>query len=69
MTQLEGENGVELTRSVKYTIPLGTAPGTLYFTVADGTQTSLAELRQIDRRNAALARAIDFHGEPAAAQR
>jgi hypothetical protein len=47
MTQLDGENGVELTRSVKYTIPLGTAPGTLYFTVADGTQTSLAELRQI----------------------
>lgn len=47
MTQLEGENGVELTRSLKYTIPLGTAPGTLYFTVADGTQTSLAELKQI----------------------
>jgi hypothetical protein len=47
MTQLDGENGLELTRSVKYTIPLGTAPGTLYFTVADGTQTSLAELRQI----------------------
>ena len=47
MTQLDGENGVELTRSLKYTIPLGTAPGTLYFTVADGGQTSLAELRQI----------------------
>ncbi|HWF10951.1 MAG TPA: SpoIVB peptidase S55 domain-containing protein [Bryobacteraceae bacterium] len=47
MTQLDGENGVELTRSLKYTIPAGTAPGTLYFTVADGTQTSLAELKQI----------------------
>jgi hypothetical protein len=47
MTQLDGENGLEVTRSLKYTIPLGTAPGTLYFTVADGTQTSLAELRQI----------------------
>jgi hypothetical protein len=47
MTQLDGENGAEVTRSLKYTIPLGTAPGTLYFTVADGTQTSLAELRQI----------------------
>jgi hypothetical protein len=47
MTQLDGENGLELTRSVKYTVPLGTAPGTLYFTVADGTQTSFAELRQI----------------------
>jgi hypothetical protein len=47
MTQLEGENGVELTRSLKYTIPRGTAPGTLYFTVADGTQTGLAELKQL----------------------
>ena len=47
MTQLDGENGVELTRSLKYTIPPGTAPGILYFTVADGAQTSLAELKQI----------------------
>jgi len=47
MTQLDGENGVQVTRSLKYTIPLGTAPGTLFFTVADGTQTSLAELKQI----------------------
>jgi hypothetical protein len=47
MTQLDGENAVEVSRSLKYTIPMGTAPGTLYFTVADGTQTSLAELRQI----------------------
>ncbi|HKD05791.1 MAG TPA: SpoIVB peptidase S55 domain-containing protein [Bryobacteraceae bacterium] len=47
MTLLDGENGVELTRSVKYTIPPGTAPGTLYFTVADGNQTSIAELKQI----------------------
>jgi hypothetical protein len=47
MTQLEGENGIEVTRSLKYTIPLGTAPGTLYFTVADGAQTGLAELKQV----------------------
>jgi hypothetical protein len=47
MTILDGENGLEVTRSVKYTIPPGTAPGTLYFTVADGSQTSIAELRQI----------------------
>jgi hypothetical protein len=47
MTQFEGENGVELTRSLKYRIPPGTAPGTLYFTVADGGQTGLAELKQI----------------------
>jgi hypothetical protein len=47
MTQLDGENGVELTRTLKYTVPLGTAPGILYFTVADGPQTGLAELKQI----------------------
>jgi hypothetical protein len=47
MTQLDGENGVELTRTLKYTVPLGTAPGILYFTVADGAQTGLAELKQI----------------------
>jgi hypothetical protein len=47
MTQLEGENGIEMTRSLKYTIPLGTSPGTLYFTVADGAQTGLAELKQV----------------------
>ena len=47
MTQLNGENGLELTRSLKYTIPLGTAPGILYFTVADGAQTGLTELKQV----------------------
>jgi hypothetical protein len=47
MTLLDGENGVELSKSVKYTVPAGAAPGTLYFTVADGNQTSIAELRQI----------------------
>ena len=40
MTQLEGENGAEVTQSPKYTIPPGTAPGTLFFTVADGAQTA-----------------------------
>ncbi len=47
MTQLEGENGAEVTKSLKYTIPPGTAPGTLFFTVADGAQTGLAELKQV----------------------
>ena len=47
MAQLTGENGVDLTKSLKYTIPPGTAPGILFFTVADGTQTSFAELKQI----------------------
>lgn len=47
ITVLDGENGRQLTRSVKYTVPPGTAPGTLNFTVADGSQTSLADLRQV----------------------
>lgn len=47
LVSLEGANGAEISRSLRYTIPPGTAPGILFFTVADGTQTSLAELRQI----------------------
>jgi hypothetical protein len=46
-TALEGQNGMERSSTVKYTIPKGTSPGPLYFTVADGGQTSIAELRQI----------------------
>ena len=45
-TVLTGENGVEVTRITHVQIPVGTAPGTIYFTVADGTQTSVASLRQ-----------------------
>jgi hypothetical protein len=45
-TVLDGQNGVEERRTVRYRIPVGTAPGTLYFTVADGGQTSVADLRQ-----------------------
>lgn len=41
-----GENGMEVTRSIRIPVPTGSAPGTLYFTVADGTQTSVADLRQ-----------------------
>lgn len=47
LTVLDGENGRQLTRGLKYKIPAGTAPGTLNFTVADGAQTSLADLRQV----------------------
>ena len=45
-TLLTGENGAEVTRAVKYTVPIGMPPGPLYFTVADGNQTSVTELRQ-----------------------
>ena len=44
---LAGENGAELTRKVIYTVPVGAQSGPLYFTVADGMSTNLAEYRQI----------------------
>ena len=43
---LDGEDGVEISRTASYTIPPGAAPGTLYFTVCDGGQASLADMRQ-----------------------
>ena len=43
---LDGENGAEIARTAQYTIPPGFAPGTLYFTVSDGSQASLADMRQ-----------------------
>jgi hypothetical protein len=45
-TLLTGENGVEVKRSVRYKVPVGAIPGTLYFTVADSSQTNMLELRQ-----------------------
>jgi hypothetical protein len=44
---LTGENGAELTRQLKYTVPVGAQPGTLYFTVADANTTNAADFRQI----------------------
>ncbi len=41
-----GENGQEMTKSVRYTIPVGAQPGPLYFTVVDGAAANLAEYRQ-----------------------
>jgi hypothetical protein len=44
-TVLAGDNGAETTRSVRYQVPEGAPPGTLYFTVADGNTTNMTELR------------------------
>lgn len=44
---LQGENGAEVVRKVNYQVPRGAPPGTLFFTVADGNTTNLAEFRQI----------------------
>ena len=46
-TLLVGENGVEVPRTIFYQVPQGLAPGPLYFTVADGMTTNLAEFRQL----------------------
>ncbi len=44
-TRLAGVNGLEILRTVKYDVPIGAPPGTLYFSVSDGSQTSLLDLR------------------------
>ncbi|GIU74428.1 MAG: hypothetical protein KatS3mg004_1515 [Bryobacteraceae bacterium] len=41
-----GESGVELTRSVRYQVPVGAPAGPLYFTVTDGATANLADFRQ-----------------------
>jgi hypothetical protein len=44
---LTGENGTEVSRTVEYEVPIGASAGPLYFTVADGASTNIAEYRQI----------------------
>jgi hypothetical protein len=43
---LDGEDGIEISRTATYIVPAGATPGTLYFTVCDGSQASLADMRQ-----------------------
>jgi hypothetical protein len=43
---LNGENGAEISRRIKYTVPVGASPGTLYFTVSDASSSNLAEYQQ-----------------------
>lgn len=43
---LTGENGVEVTRTVSYTVPVGAPPGPIYITVADGSISNLNEYQQ-----------------------
>jgi hypothetical protein len=45
-TTLAGDNGFELRRRLRYEVPVGAPAGPLYFTVADGATTNLADLRQ-----------------------
>jgi hypothetical protein len=43
---LAGENGAETARHVDYQIPIGAAPGMLYFTVADATTSNFADFHE-----------------------
>src|SRR5882762_95539 len=42
-----GENGVELQKSVRYTVPIGAPAGTLNFTVADGSYSNTLDYQQL----------------------
>jgi len=44
---LVGENGLEISRTVNYAVPIGASPGPLFFTVADGNVANLSEFRQM----------------------
>jgi hypothetical protein len=44
---LTGENGVEVLKSVKYTVPIGAPAGTLNFTVADAGYSNALDYQQI----------------------
>ena len=42
-----GENGVEMLKNVRYTVPIGAPAGTLNFTVADGNYSNLLDYQQM----------------------
>jgi hypothetical protein len=43
---LLGDDGAETTRQVEYQVPIGAAPGPLFFTVADANIANIADFRQ-----------------------
>jgi hypothetical protein len=44
---LTGQNGTDITRQVEYLVPIGAAPGPLYFTVSDANIANLTDFRQV----------------------
>jgi hypothetical protein len=42
---MEGENGLDTSRRVRYRVPVGTPAGTLNFTIADATSTNVIEFQ------------------------
>ena len=65
---MTGENGAEISRAVDYKVPIGAPEGTLYFTVADATNTNLADFRQILTSTPRTPRAVDCDGQQSAPQ-
>lgn len=45
MVTLTGENGIEKSKKVRYRVPIGDPPSTLYFTAADATSTNMLEFQ------------------------
>jgi hypothetical protein len=45
MLTLAGENGAETVKKIRYRVPVGAQPGTLYFTAADATTTNMTEFQ------------------------
>lgn len=46
MVNLRGDNGVETTKKVSWTAPIGAPVGPVFFTVADGATTNFTDYRQ-----------------------
>lgn len=44
---LTGENGVEVQKTLRYTVPVGAPTGTLNFTVSDATSSNLLDYQQL----------------------
>jgi hypothetical protein len=44
---LVGDNGLEISRTIEYQVPIGAEPGPLYFTVADAATANVADFRQV----------------------
>ncbi len=65
---LTGENGVEMQKDVRYTVPIGAPAGTLNFTVADGTYSNILDYQQMVGERAEVAHAARVVPEQPARQ-
>ncbi len=63
-----GENGVEIQKNVRYTVPVGAPAGTLNFTVADATYSNALDYQQMTAAAAQISHAARIVSEQPAAQ-